>query len=55
MALWFDENVVISPLYIELGKDQRSSEFIDKVRDREKEVGILDHVAVEILIVLAEL
>ena len=50
-VLWFDEDVIISPLYIEFGEDQWSSEFIDKIRDKEEEIGILDCMAVEVPVV----
>ena len=55
IVLWFDEDVVIPPLYVKFGEDQWSLEFIDKVRNKEKRVGIFDHVGVEIPIVLAGL
>ena len=53
MVLQLDEDVVISLSYVELCEDQQSSEFVNEVRNEGEMVGVLDHMAIEIPVVLA--
>ena len=47
-----DANIVIAPLNIEFGKQFGSPQFVDKVGDQGKGVGISDGVFVQVAVVL---
>ena len=47
----FDMDIAIPPADVELGEDLCSLEFIDKIGDEWKEVGVMDSVFIEIAIV----
>jgi len=48
----FDVHIVVAPTNVELGKDLGIFEFINKVRDQEKGIGVMNSVLVEIPVVL---
>ena len=48
-----DADIVISPLYIELGEDLGVFEFVNEVRDQREGVCISDSMAVKVSVVLA--
>jgi hypothetical protein len=49
----FDPDVIVSPLYVYLGEIFCAFEFVEKIRDSGKRVGVADGGFVELLIVLA--
>ena len=51
-VLWLDKDIVVFPSYAELGEDQQFSEFVNKIGNKREGIDVLDHVAVEILVVL---
>ena len=53
LVAFLDTDVVVSPSYIELGKDLGVLEFVDEVRDQREGVCVSDGVFIEVTIVLA--
>ena len=53
MILQFDKDIVVFLSYVKLGEDQQSSQFVDEVGDEGKGIGVLDGMAIKILVVLA--
>ena len=49
----FDSYIVISPVDVKLGEDFGIPQFVDKIRDEGKGIGVADRVFVDIAIVLA--
>ena len=49
----FDSHVVVSPVNIEFGENIGVSQFIYKIREERKGVGITDGVFIDIMVVLA--
>ena len=48
----FDSDIIVSPSDVKLGEDFRPLEFIDKVRNEEERVCIMDGMFIDIAIVL---
>ena len=51
----FDAYIIISPSYIELGEEFCSLEFVEEVRYQQEGISIVDHVFVQVPVILTRL
>ena len=53
LVAFFNSDIVISPLYVKLGKDLGIFEFVDEIRDQGEGIRVSNSMAVKVLVVLA--